>query len=89
MELRSLSNNEIESVVIKLSSVLGCGILPENQIQADSKLIQIGFDSIRYMELVVLLEEELNIELPDEILEISPDTRLSDLVSAISGVEKN
>ncbi|MBO8162723.1 MAG: acyl carrier protein [Brevibacillus sp.] len=61
----------------------GCGVLPPEQIGEESKMFELGFDSLRYMELVVLLEETFAISFPDEMLEITAETTAGDIVKAV------
>ncbi|GLI08265.1 hypothetical protein YDYSG_42950 [Paenibacillus tyrfis] len=74
----------VEQRMIRLLSSEGCGVLPQSEIGRDSKLFDLGFDSLRYMELIVLLEEELGIEVPDGMLEIDSNTTVSELVRVVS-----
>ncbi|WP_176969013.1 acyl carrier protein [Amycolatopsis xylanica] len=45
-----------------------CGIAPDAQLPPNAPLWEMGMDSMRVVELVVLLETELDITLPDEYL---------------------
>jgi acyl carrier protein len=73
----------IEEKVHQLMSDKGCGLLPVKDISNDGLLFELGFDSLRYMELVVLLEETFEIAIPDELLEITPQTTVKTIVEAI------
>ncbi|MHC4393422.1 MAG: acyl carrier protein [Planctomycetota bacterium] len=44
-----------------------CGIEPAS-VRAEARLIEHGIDSVRAMDLVIELEEEFDIEVPDEDL---------------------
>lgn len=63
----------------------GCGMLPVDEISEEKRLFEMGFDSLRFMELVVLIEEHYGVQWPDEALEISGSTRLKDIVRALEG----
>ncbi|UFJ42402.1 phosphopantetheine-binding protein [Brevibacillus humidisoli] len=69
--------------ILQLMSNEGCGLLPREQIREESRMYELGFDSLRYMELVVLLEETLEISIPDEMLEITAETTVRDIVKAV------
>ncbi|CAM4434707.1 acyl carrier protein [Paenibacillus tarimensis] len=74
---------DIGNQVRMLMSVDGCGILQAGEIQDTRTLYDIGLDSLRFMELVILLEERFGIELPDDILEVEPETMVSDIIGAV------
>lgn len=74
--------------ILLLMSNQGCGLLPREQIAETNTMYELGFDSLRYMELVVLLEERLGISVPDELLEIRPDTTVCDIVRALQGIHE-
>ncbi|WP_174818566.1 acyl carrier protein [Paenibacillus kobensis] len=76
--------SEKEGVLCRLMSDKGCGVVQEDDIKPDKRLYEIGFDSLRFMELVILIEEELNITLPDEILDLSPVTTVSDIFEIVA-----
>ncbi|MGW9125836.1 acyl carrier protein [Paenibacillus chitinolyticus] len=63
----------------------GCGMLPVEEISEEKRLFDVGFDSLRFMELVVLIEEHFRIQWPDEALEISGSTQVGDIVQALEG----
>ncbi|GAA4726391.1 acyl carrier protein [Brevibacillus fulvus] len=73
----------VREQVIRLVSNEGCGVLPAEEIHEQRSLLEIGFDSLRYMELVVLLEETFHITFPDEMLEISAETNVSEIIRAV------
>ncbi|PZD96834.1 acyl carrier protein [Paenibacillus sambharensis] len=76
---------DISQAVRLLLSNQGCGLLPVEEIQDGSLLYEIGFDSLRYMELVVLLEEQFAFEFQDDQLEISEATSVSDIIKTVQG----
>ncbi|TYS60659.1 acyl carrier protein [Bacillus infantis] len=61
-----------------------CGVFPTVEILPEKSLFEIGFDSLRFMELVVLIEEKFNIAFPDEMLEITSQTKVQDIVNIVS-----
>ncbi|WP_270166447.1 phosphopantetheine-binding protein [Paenibacillus sp. SYP-B4298] len=73
------SGNEVR----RLMSNEGCGMMQAGDIQHSSTLYEVGFDSLRFMELVMLLEERFDIELPDEILEVEPGTTVADIITVV------
>ena len=73
----------VSEKVIHLLSDEGCGVIPIDGIQVESLLHDLGFDSLRYMELVVLLEETFQITFPDEMLEVTSDTSVKDMVETV------
>ncbi|MBU8772118.1 acyl carrier protein [Cytobacillus oceanisediminis] len=73
----------VDKQISLLMSDEGCGVFPINEIKTNCVLFDLGFDSLRFMELVVLIEEYFNITFPDELLEISPDTKVSDIIKAV------
>ncbi len=74
---------DIAETVRTLMSNKGCGLLDREKIKDDSILYEVGFDSIRFMELVVILEEQFNTQFPDEYLELSEKTKVSDIMDAV------
>lgn len=75
---------DITNEVLRLLSKEGCGVLPREQIDTARTLLDIGFDSLRYMEFVVLLEESLGITVPDGMLEIRAEMLVADIVQMAS-----
>jgi acyl carrier protein len=75
--------------VCLLMSEQGCGVFPIREIQVEQRLYDLGFDSLRYMELVVLLEETFNIAFPDEMLEISSQTTVKEIVETVESCMKS
>ncbi|WP_128895441.1 acyl carrier protein [Longirhabdus pacifica] len=76
-----------KEIIFQLLSKDGCGTLPYEQIHDDQNMYDIGFDSLRYMEFIVLLEETLEITVPDEMLDIRADVTLKDIVTMVSHAE--
>lgn len=54
--------------------------------QADERLTDLGMDSINYIHIVVSLEEEFQIEIPDEFLVIDKMGTVGKMVSAVAGI---
>ncbi|WP_068776338.1 acyl carrier protein [Paenibacillus sp. FJAT-26967] len=75
----------VKKQVCVLLSDQGCGVLPVDEIGEDMGLFEIGFDSLRYMEFIVLLEEHYGIQWPDDALEISSATKVKDMVGVLEG----
>jgi acyl carrier protein len=69
--------------VLCLMSNQGCGLVPREELVAEMPLFDFGFDSLRYMELVVLIEEEFGIIIPDILLDITSSTTLVEIVDAV------
>lgn len=78
-------NSEVDifQKVSHLMSNYGCGVLPVDEISKEKMIAEIGFDSLRYMELVLLLEESFEIHIPDELLDPSPNTTVADIAYAV------
>jgi acyl carrier protein len=74
----------VHNEVIRLLSNEGCGVFTREQIDLQQKLFDIGFNSLRYMEFVVLLEESLVISLPDGLLDIRVETTVADIIRMVS-----
>lgn len=59
-----------------------CAVDPST-VQDDGKLVGYGLDSVRAMELVLILEEEFGVELPEhdpELGRVETPRQLADLV---------
>lgn len=69
--------------IYKLISNEGVGTIPSSELTSSTNLFEIGFDSLRYMELIVYIEEEFNMSVPDEMLEISPSTTIGDIIQTL------
>ncbi|MFD2673331.1 acyl carrier protein [Marinicrinis sediminis] len=74
----------MRQLILELLSQDGCGVLPKEEIAESKRLYDIGFDSLRYMEFVVLLEEKAGIAVPDEWLEIRAETTIDQLIKALT-----
>jgi acyl carrier protein len=59
-----------------------CAIEPE-RIKAEAWLIEYGLDSVRSMDLVIALEDQFGIELPDEA--IARLQTVADVIKLIEG----
>lgn len=66
-----------------LMSDQGCGVFTIEKVQPHCLLYHLGFDSLRYMELVVLLEETFNILVPDEMLDITSQTTVQEIIESV------
>lgn len=70
--------------VQRLLSDQGCGLFPLENVTEHSVLYEIGIDSIRYMEFIVLVEEQLGLSVPDEMLDISSGTEVAEIIQMLS-----
>jgi acyl carrier protein len=65
------------------------GILEEQsglaEIAPDKKLVELGFDSLDTVEIVILVEEEFAMEVSDEDSERLQDGTVNELVTYIEG----
>lgn len=73
----------IREQMINLISDKGCGLVEREHIHDGSLLVEIGIDSLRLMELVVLVEESLHIVLPDEYLDLSGQSTVRELINIV------
>lgn len=76
-----------ERVQQKILDVINSNIENANlQInQADEDLVAMGMDSIKFISIVVALEEAFEIEYPDDFLLITQSNTLNKLVSIVAG----
>lgn len=79
----------VREMVIQLLSCDGCGVLPKADIEEAFSLIEIGFDSLRFMEFVILAEESLGIQFPDELLDLHSETTVERIVNSLSDLFQN
>ncbi|KOP81399.1 acyl carrier protein [Cytobacillus solani] len=70
-------------IVKTLLSNKHCGIFSADRIDDSMTLFEIGFDSVRYMEFIVLVEEVLKIEYPDNLLDIDASMTVGKIIDAI------
>jgi acyl carrier protein len=80
--------NDIEARIIQLvNSTIETELNNENM---EDDLVQSGMDSIKFISIVVALEEAFEIEYPDESLLIAQSNTLRKLVGIVSdALEKN
>lgn len=77
-----------EDVIDKVLQILSenienCEIAPG---QKDEDLVALGMDSITFIRVIVALEEEFDIEIPDEKLlltEMNTVSKMADVISAV------
>ncbi|SDN48025.1 Acyl carrier protein [Fictibacillus solisalsi] len=74
----------IANELYELMSQRHCGVLPVEDIHENLTIFEAGFDSLRFMELVVLIEERFSIEFPDDLLDINSETTIKDIVLRIN-----
>lgn len=60
-----------------------CGVGAETPLPADAPLWELGLDSLRVVELVVLLEDELDMTFPEEYLTAETFATLDSTVSVV------
>ncbi|MCK6259456.1 acyl carrier protein [Fictibacillus sp. KIGAM418] len=74
----------ITNELFELMSQRHCGVLPLEDIHENLTMFEAGFDSLRFMELVVLIEEHFSIEFPDDLLDITSTTTIGDIALRIN-----
>ena len=73
---------DLEERIIQLvNSTINAGLSIKN-MQDD--LQQIGMNSIKFIEIIILLEETFEIEIPDEKLLIAKMNTLNQIIDAVS-----
>jgi len=72
-----------KTLLFSLASSEGCGLYPVEDISESNTLYELGFDSLRYLELIVLIEENFHSEVPDESLEITYSSTIGELLEII------
>ena len=75
-----------ERVTDIVNSVLGIKLNNEN---VEDNLSQIGMDSIKFIQIVVALEESFEIEVPDEKLLITAMGTLNQMIDVVSTALQN
>lgn len=80
-----MSNVEsIQQIILNIiNSYIEDASLQPNQ--SDEDLIAMGIDSIKFISIVVALEETFEIEYPDEFLLMTQSNTLNKLVSIVTG----
>lgn len=76
-------NEIIEKMLNIIQTCIGIKIY---QNQFDEDLANMGIDSISFIQIIVALEEELDIEIPDEKLLLTEMNTFSKMVDVISAV---
>ncbi|PWW03185.1 phosphopantetheine binding protein [Paenibacillus cellulosilyticus] len=66
-----------------------CDVYPLEEIHENLRLDELGIDSLRFMELIILLEERAQIEFPDEFLELSMEKTVRFLIQIIKDEMRN
>lgn len=76
------TQGEIRTLIIELISKLTLGT--SGLLQGDESLQDLGFDSLRLMDLVVSAEDELGFQLKDNYLSAEHLKTINSLVAAFS-----
>lgn len=66
------------------NTIINCQGFPAKLVTADASIDSLGGDSLDEVELVILLEEEFNIEIPDDAFALSAP--LSEIAKSIEGI---
>ena len=78
--------SNVEGVLEKILAIVNSHI-DDSAITADQNdedLVAMGMDSIKFISIVVMLEEVFEIEYPDEYLLVTQSNTLQKLVSIVS-----
>ncbi|NBI29821.1 acyl carrier protein [Chengkuizengella marina] len=62
---------QFQMIVLELLSEEGCGVLPKEEIILSNRFIDLGFDSLKFAEFLIHLENRTGKEIPDEVLNLS------------------
>ena len=62
-----------------------CGLRPAD-VSLDDRLEDLGFESLRFVQLVVLLETSLNVEFADERLDYRGFERIRDVLAYVESL---
>lgn len=80
-----------EDVIDKVLQIINCNMentkLSAKQIEEDLSIL--GMDSIAFIHIVVALEEEFDIEIPDEYLLLTEMNTISKIAEVISATLDN
>lgn len=80
-----------EDVIDKVLQIINCNMenteLSAKQIEEDLSIL--GMDSIAFIHIVVALEEEFDIEIPDEYLLLTETNTISKIAEVISAALDN
>ncbi|MFC5407335.1 phosphopantetheine-binding protein [Cohnella soli] len=74
----------MENAILEYLSDQGCGIFPIHSITYDKTLYELGIDSLRYMDLIVWLEETFQMTVPDEMLDISAEITVKTVIGFVA-----
>ena len=77
-------NVEFKSVLLVLNMVLDRDVGKE--VSFDENLTQYGLDSINFVRFVVCIEEEFNVEIPDEYLLVSSMDNMDKIIQALKDI---
>ena len=73
---------DIENLIVKtIQDIIG-----DENVAMDQSLRDIGINSIQFIQIIVKIEAELQVELPDEFLTYNDDMTVNTLAYAIEKV---
>ena len=84
-----MRNVNVEEILRVVNTVLE---KPLSQDQAEAELPTLGIDSIAFIRTIVALEEEFDIEIPDEYLlltEMNTISKMTDVISTVFDPQNN
>lgn len=70
-----------QKIIGVVAENMGCD---ENNISLETKLEDINVDSLDEIEIVMGLENEFNVHIPDEIMNQQPPATINDLLVAVN-----
>ena len=79
----------IDNDVIKIVDDIADEKYIDNETQLNTKLIELGIDSLRFIRLIVQLEEEFDIEFDDNDLMLENFKDIQMLITYISDRKRN
>ncbi|MCI8371884.1 MAG: acyl carrier protein [Lachnospiraceae bacterium] len=80
-------NNEIKEIIVDIIKELIKDISLD-LLQADADLVDLGLDSVVFVQLIVELEEKFQVDVPDEVLfisELNTINKMTQLVENLLG----
>ena len=80
-----MNNLEIKNKIVNiLNLILEDNILSENSMDIELELY--GFDSLKFVAMIVALEEEFQIEIPDKYLLYSEMNTVNKILCVVSSI---
>ncbi|NDI35957.1 acyl carrier protein [Chengkuizengella sediminis] len=74
---------QFQMIVVDLLSDEGCGVLPKEEIILSNRFIDLGFDSLKFAEFLIHLENRTGKEIPDEILNFNLEESIEQFLEII------